>query len=176
MATNDEVLQGIVNGISNLSEELMDEMYSELPNDTQADYVASASEEESVVASELNGDFSYKQRLYENVLAPELEKNEELKRQQKQELMTKIFQILKWQFIATYGFVLIIIIIIAKSNQLELSDTIIGKMIDFIQFYITSIIAELIAILFFIVKDVFDKSIFELFRNFDSKGKEEKDK
>lgn len=176
MATNDEVLQGIVNGISNLSEELMDEMYSELPNDTQADYVASASEEESVVASELNGDFSYKQRLYEKVLAPELEKNEELKRQQKQKLMTKIFQILKWQFIATYGFVLIIIIIIAKSNQLELSDTIIGKMIDFIQFYITSIIAELIAILFFIVKDVFDKSIFELFRNFDSKGKEEKDK
>lgn len=176
METNDEALQGIVNGISNLSEELIDEMYSELPDSTQADSVASVSEEENIVASELNDDFSYKQRLYENVLAPQLEKNEDLKRKQKEELTGKVFAILKWQFIATYGFVLLIILIIAASNWLKLSDTIIGRIIDFIQFYITSIIAELIAILFFIVKNVFDKSIVDLFSNFDSKGKEENKK
>lgn len=130
--------------------------------------------EEVKIVTDINDAFASKQRLYENVLAPQLEQNEELKRKQKQELTKKVFTILKWQFIATYVFVLVIIIIIAASNWLKLSDAIIGRIIDFIQFYITSIIAELIAILFFIVKNVFDKSIVDLFSNFDSKGKEEK--
>ncbi len=130
--------------------------------------------EEVKLVTDINDAFASKQRLYENVLAPQLQQNEELKRTQKKELTKKVFEILKWQFIATYGFVLIIIIIIAASSWLQLSDTIIGRIIDFIQFYITSIIAELIAILFFIVKNVFDTSIVDLFKNFDSKGKDEK--
>lgn len=130
--------------------------------------------EEVKLVTDINDAFASKQRLYENVLAPQLQQNEKLKRAQKQELTQKVFEILKWQFIATYGFVLIIIIIIAASSRLQLSDTIIGRIIDFIQFYITSIIAELIAILFFIVKNVFDTSIVDLFKNFDSKGKDEK--
>lgn len=177
MAMSDESVGMETESISeenSLSNELMDEMYNEVPKDPQADLVASASTEESMIASELNENFSYKQRLYEDVLAPQLEQNEALKREQKQELTQKVFEILKWQFIATYGFVLVIIIIIAGSSWLKLSDVIIGRIIDFIQFYITSIIAELIAILFFIVKNVFDKSIVDLFKNFDSKIKDEK--
>lgn len=38
---------------------------------------------------------------------------------------------------------------------------------DFLRFYIGATLAELIAILFFIVKQIFDKSIVELFKNFD---------
>lgn len=127
------------------------------------------------IVTDMNEAFAAKQRLYEKVLAPQLKKNEKLKREQKKKLLDKIFDILKWQFGVTYVFVLVIIVIIASSNWLALSDTIIERIIDFIQFYITSIIAELIAILFFIVKNVFDKSIVDLFKNFDSKDKEEKE-
>ena len=46
--------------------------------------------------------------------------------------------------------------------------------ISFMKFYITSIIVELISILFFIVKNVFDTSIIDLFKNFD-KNKEKRE-
>lgn len=124
-----------------------------------------------VLVNEVNTRFSTVKRLYENVLAPELVKNEELKRTHKKILMKKIFSILKWQFIATYVIVFLIVVIIAVSKKLGLSDIAIKQIISFMKFYITSIVAELIAILFFIVKDVFDKSIVDLFKNFDSKDK-----
>lgn len=130
---------------------------------------------DSEIITGMNEAFAMKQRLYENVLAPQLKYNERLKRRQKRALMNKIFQILSGQFIAIYVFVGIVLLATGTSKWLGLSDALLVEMISFIKFYITSIIAELIAILFFIVKNVFDTSIADLFKNFDSDSKEKKD-
>ena len=53
------------------------------------------------------------------------------------------------------------------SGKLGISENLVLRVIKFAEFYITSIVAELIAILFFIVKSVFDKSIVELIKDFD---------
>ena len=122
------------------------------------------------IVSGLNEDFMMKQRLYETVLAPELKKNEELKREQKKKLMENIFKILKGQFIATYLFIIIIIIQLTFSSYLKISEALAMEIMSFIKFYITSIIVELISILFFVVKNVFDTSIVDMFKNFDNKS------
>lgn len=116
------------------------------------------SEEDAIVA-DLNQQFAMKQRLYEQVLAPQLKENEDLKREHKGVLMTNIFKILKWQFIFTYIFVFTIIIAVLFSSYLGITEKLAMEGISFIKFYITSIIVELISILFFIVKNVFDTSI-----------------
>lgn len=123
--------------------------------------------------AEMNVLFSLRERIYEGVLSPQLEENEKLKRDHKDILMKNIFKILKYQFVFTYIFVLILLGSIIFSNFLVLDNTIIKSIIKFIEFYITSIVVELIPILFFIVRSVFDKSIVSLFSNFDNlkKGK-----
>lgn len=125
---------------------------------------------------EMNKFFKEKYAIYNDVLAPELRKNEKLKREHKTALMENVFKILSLQFKATYIFIALFIIIVTFSSMLNISENIILRILDFLQFYITSIVAELIAILFFIVKNVFDKSIVDLFKNFDkkdSKGSQE---
>lgn len=117
----------------------------------------------------LNENFAMKSKIYQNVLAPELSRNEELKRSQKEKLMDKINKLISFQFKAMVVIIAILLIIIAFSNRVfNLDKEIIKELISFLRFYITAIIAELIAILFFIVKNVFDKSIIELFSNFDN--------
>lgn len=126
---------------------------------------------------EMNTYFELKRRIYENVLSPQLEKNEELKRSHKTTLMTNIFKILKWQFIFTYIFIFILLSAVVFSNIVFKLDTkIIETIIKFIEFYITSIVVELISILFFIVRNVFDKSIVDLFSNFDGSKKKTNEK
>ena len=115
-----------------------------------------------------------KRKLYVHVLAPQLEKNEKLKRDLKIRLMTNIFRILKWQFIATYVFVGLMTISLIFSAYLKIPESLVEAGISFMKFYITSIIVELISILFFIVKNVFDTSIIDLFKNFD-KNKEKRE-
>lgn len=90
------------------------------------------------------------------------------------DLMKNLFKILKVQFRFMYGFITLFLICICASHWLNISDDVIFKIITFIEFYITSIIVELISILFFIVKNVFDKSIFDLFKNFDTKDTDKK--
>lgn len=124
---------------------------------------------------DMNESFAMKQRLYELVLAPQIIKNEELKREHKTDLMHSIFKILKWQFIATYIFATGIIIMLFFSSYLNISEQLTLEVIAFVKFYITSIIVELISILYFIVKNVFDTSIVDLFRNFDKNIKDKKD-
>lgn len=130
---------------------------------------------DSEIITGMNESFAMKQRLYEGVLAPQLENNEQLKREQKKVLMDKIFEILKGQFIITYIFVGVVLLAVIISQWLGLEETLLVEMISFIKFYITSIIVELIAILFFIVKNVFDTSITDLFKNFDSDSKNKKE-
>lgn len=124
---------------------------------------------------QMNQAFELSQYLYKEVLSPELKSNEDLKRTQKENLMHKLFKLLKWQFVATYISLNMIILIIAFSSYLKISESIVGEMITLMKFYISSIVGELIAVLFFIVKNVFDKSIVELIRNFDKRPEKQKD-
>lgn len=126
----------------------------------------------SEIATDMNKDFAMKQRLYEKVLAPQLEENEKLKRDHKTTLMTNIFKILKGQFRITYIFIVVVLIAMLFSSKLDISDKIAVEVLSFVKFYITSIIVELISILFFIVKNVFNTSIADLFKNFDKDKKD----
>lgn len=119
---------------------------------------------------EMNDAFGIARKIYEEVLSPELTENEKLKRQHKDKLMVEIFKILKLQFIFTYLFVLCLIAATIFSNTLSISDVTIKNIISFIEIYITSIIVELISILFFIVQSVFDKSIVDLIKDFDKRN------
>jgi hypothetical protein len=143
-----------------------------IPNQPEVNLEMPSSDSDMI--SGMNEAFAMKQRLYEKVLAPQLEENEKLKREQKTDLMNNIFIILKWQFIATYVFVLVVLIALLCSTLLGIPEKVAIEAISFIKFYITSIIVELISILFFIVKNVFDTSIVDLFKNFD-KSKDKKD-
>ena len=129
------------------------------------------SDPNSIDVIEMNVLFEMKSYIYQKVLGPELQENESLKREQKKALMNNIFKILKWQFIFTYVFVTVLLAAVLLSAFLKIEASTISTIIKFIQFYITSIVVELISILFFIVKSVFDKSIVELFRNFDREKK-----
>ena len=129
------------------------------------------SDPNSIDVIEMNVLFEMKSYIYQKVLGPELQENESLKREQKKALMNNIFKILKWQFIFTYVFVTVLLAAVLFSAFLKIEASTISTIINFIQFYITSIVVELISILFFIVKSVFDKSIVELFRNFDREKK-----
>ena len=136
--------------------------------------VSSDQETEDVEVSiqEMNTFFEQKYRIYNEVLAPQLKENERLKRRHKEVLLTTLFKFLKYQFIATYIIIFILIIIVAANKYLNITEKIISEIFSFLRFYITTIVAELIAILFFIVKNVFDKSIVDLFRNFDKKDQD----
>ena len=129
------------------------------------------SDPNSIDVIEMNVLFEMKSYIYQKVLGPELQENESLKREQKKALMNNIFKILKWQFIFTYVFVTVLLAAVLFSAFLKIEASTISTIIKFIQFYITSIVVELISILFFIVKSVFDKSIVELFSNFDREKK-----
>lgn len=117
--------------------------------------------------SHLNSYFILRKKIYEETLAPELVKNETKKREHKELVVNKLFRLLKWQFVATYFFTFLMIVMIATSSILSINNDVLNSMFSFMKFYISSILAELVAILFFIVKQVFDKSIVELFKNFD---------
>lgn len=71
--------------------------------------------EEAKAINEMNSFFNERYNIYKNVLAPQLEENEKLKREQKAVLMNRIFKLLKWQFIATYAFSLVFILMIGFS-------------------------------------------------------------
>lgn len=124
---------------------------------------------------QMNEAFELARIMYQDVLSPQLQENENLKRKQKEDLMKQLFEILNIQFKCTYIFVILLIIGALGSSFLNISENIVHNIINFVEFYITSIVVELLTILFFIIKNVFDTSIVELIRNFD-KRKPKKDK
>ena len=92
-------------------------------------------------------------------LSPELGNNEEQKRNFKEGLVKYIKIILTSQLIVVgLAFITIIICVCAGVSHPSFVNNI-PTIFNFMQFYITAIIVEFIAMLFFIVKFVFDKSI-----------------
>ena len=97
-----------------------------------------------------------------DVLSPEVMENEKTKRRQKWCLLFCLAAFLVIQFWAVYKFTNLII-------QYSVGDDAEEKIVA----YITSVIIELIAILKYIVKSVFDASITELIKIFKSNSSEE---
>ncbi len=99
-------------------------------------------------------------------LDPHLGKNEEQKRDFKGKLVSYIEKVLVAQLIAVG--VMIIIVFLTICFDIPIMKDISGaqtvQMLEFLKYYITAIIAEFIAMLAFIVKFVFDKSIVDLTR------------
>lgn len=95
------------------------------------------------------------------ILSPEITKNEDRKRQHKNDLINivKIFLIAQFitLFFLLFGIIIMIFIFHGMGNDLELSY--IKTIIGFISVYITSVVVELIAMLKYIVSNVFDTSI-----------------
>lgn len=103
-----------------------------------------------------------------NVLSPEIQKNEEKKRKHKDWLMIIMGGFLLFQFlliaviICAWGY----FIINAHLEGNPFNDSTIKILFAFIGTYITSHIIELIAILRYIVKNVFDTSVTGMVNNF----------
>ncbi len=95
------------------------------------------------------------------VLSPEITKNEKRKRRHKDKLIQIIKYFLIFQFLIISllltGIIVMIFVFHGLENSLDLSY--IDTIIKFVCVYITSVVAELIAMLHYIVSKVFDTSI-----------------
>lgn len=98
------------------------------------------------------------------VLSPQIEKNEAKKREHKNVLIQIVKSFLIFQFviilILLFGIIIMIFVFHGFNNDLELSY--LEKIINFVSIYITSVVVELIAMLKYIVANVFDTSITSL--------------
>lgn len=104
------------------------------------------------------------------ILSPQLSANESKKREHKNQLIKIVKIFLIFQFLLLLfllvGTLVMIFVFHALKNDLKLSY--INAIVKFIGFYITSVVVELIAMLNYIVSNVFDTSItglVELFKD-----------
>lgn len=95
------------------------------------------------------------------ILSPQIEQNEQEKRKHKEKLISivKIFLICQFFILMCllFGIVTMTFVFHGTKNDLDLSY--LELLTKFVSLYITSVVAELIAMLYFIVSNVFDTSI-----------------
>ena len=105
-----------------------------------------------------------------NHLTPQVEKNEEKKREHKDKLIKYVSIFLGMQFCVIFILVLLIIVpmIIFHAKGNDFSFDLVKMLFAFFSSYITSVIVELICILKYIVVNVFDTSISSLMEIFRS--------
>lgn len=105
-------------------------------------------------------------------LSPEIKNNEFTKRKHKYILIGLVTIFLVFQFITVYNLSTNLFnYAISKDANIEIIKLLIG----FVSAYITSVVVELIAILNYVVKRVFDTSIKELIELFKEDDKKEQD-
>lgn len=102
------------------------------------------------------------------VLSPEIRQNEEKKRHHKDVLMVEVAIFLSVQFLVLFSIVgyTLWAIIHCHQNKIPFTDSTIQIIFTFVAGYITSVVVELIAILKYIVTNVFDTSISGLVETF----------
>lgn len=103
-------------------------------------------------------------------LSPEISKNEFAKRLHKYILIVLLTFFLVIQFNSVYR---ISLRVIDYSISEKANGEIVKSLLAFVSAYITSVVVELIAILKYIVKNVFDTSLAELVKIFKEKPKEQ---
>lgn len=96
-------------------------------------------------------------------LSPEISKNEESKRKHKGNLITLLTVFLVVQFLAV---VFLSNKAISYAFTTEADADIVNSLLTFVSAYITSVVVEMIAILKYIVKNVFDTSLVDLVKIF----------
>ncbi len=96
-------------------------------------------------------------------LSPEINNNEEAKRKHKYILITLVAIFLFFQFSTVYKMSMSVM---HYAIEMEANIEILKLLIGFVSAYITSVVVELIAILKYVVKRVFDTSIKELIELF----------
>lgn len=109
-------------------------------------------------------------RINRELLIPELVANEKQKRDLKKFLLIGVIVFISVQILMMSVFIcLLVYSVTIGSNRLTNIDKELCKsLIDFMKFFVSATLCEFIAMLFFIVKYVFDKSIFELIKLFKS--------
>ena len=128
-------------------------------DNTDVPTVAKNASIEDIKAQIIKDDHDAINKLMLHILSPQLSDNEIQKRSFKEDLMKYIKGVLIAQLIVVgIAFLSVCLAIcFGINNQILVNN--ITKIFDFLQYYITAIILEFIAMLFFIVKFVFDKSI-----------------
>lgn len=96
-------------------------------------------------------------------LSPEISKNEASKRHHKYILISLLTVFLITQFVAIY---IISVRVINYATSMDADIDIVNSLLTFVSAYITSVVIELVAILSYIVKNVFDTSLAELVKIF----------
>lgn len=139
----------------------------QLQNDLESEISSSSKVKEKDLIKNVNNLFLI------NILSPEVLKNEKAKRHHKFILIALMIIFLIIQFRSVY---VISEKVIEYATNKDASVDIVKFLLTFVSGYITSVVVELIAILKYIVKNVFDTSIAELvkiFKETDSIGKEQ---
>lgn len=159
ISTNDEFES------NNTEEQIANMLMSKFTSESQADenkLLTRVSEQGTVKTSDelING---VNDKVLLDVLSPEVKKNEKVKRKQKWCLLVGLGLFLIFQFGAVYMFT---DSIINYSIKPEANVNNVKLLLRFNTGYIASVVVELIAILKYIVKSVFDTSITELIKIF----------
>lgn len=151
-----------------LNQSLEDEVpKSQQQNDLKSEFADRSKNEEKDLIKNVNN------KVLIEYLSPEVSKNERSKRLHKYILIILMVIFLTIQFKSVYT---ITIEVINYAISKEANIDIVNSLLTFVSAYITSVVVELIAILRYIVKNVFDTSIAELvkiFKETDNKIKEQ---
>lgn len=109
-------------------------------------------------------------KINREILMPQLVANEKQKRILKMFLLIGIIVFITAQItvMSVYIGQLVYSVTIGSNNLTEINTELCESLISFMKFFVSATLCEFIAMLFFIVKYVFDKSIFELIKLFKS--------
>lgn len=152
---------------------IVDSLKSEIPN--SKDLHNDLKNEQEVHISKASKDDVIKNannKVLIDYLSPEIRENEKAKRLHKFVLLGLLASFLVIQFISVYSMsAKIVEYAITNDSRYE----IVKALLAFISAYITSVVVELIAILNYIVKNVFDSSIADLVKIFKDNEEQEKE-
>ena len=147
--------------------DLTNELASEITAPDKAEFTIPDDIDDKEQRDSMNEAFAAKISIYKDTLAPELKANEKLKREHKKQLMGFLCGLIIFEsafLVVSVGFLFMMIFF---TQIIKVDVSVIKSMIGFMKYFISAVIVELLAILFFIVRSVFDKTIKDLFANFD---------
>lgn len=106
-----------------------------------------------------------------DAVTTEITKNEEKKREHKDLLLKLVAWFLGLQFGLFFLLLsgVIVMIVVAHMVKMDFSMDVINSVFDMLKMYLTSIIVEMISMLYFIVRNVFDTTIPDLAKQFATK-------
>lgn len=160
----------------NISEWLKEDLRDESSNNRKNDFEMENAKEKDLEKSDIADNIidSANQYFLLKILSPEITKNEDKKREHKDILINLVKIFLAFQFfivtVLVLGTIIMVFVFHGVGKELDLSY--INTIVKLISVYITSVVAELIAMLNYIVSKVFDTSITGLVELYKDKTKE----